>query len=146
MFTTEVSLKHYRKEVLDLIECDDLEVDPLFGDFFHKFNTAQQDVTSIFSCQGHPDGGYIAFVCNDNGKQAIEEAFDNYFHRALKMMGDYAYQSTLNIEYFENFKDEPDKCLVWRFIPFNDTEEGITLQKYDISYILDALRKAFDMN
>lgn len=150
MFTANSSLGEYRKAVRNLIDNNALNLDPLFGDFFTVFNLAQQDAISIFSCQGHPEevgysDGYIAFVCNDRGKQAIEEAFDIYFNQSLKTHGDYAYQSTLEITYSIDDNNKPVKCLVWRWLGFDGSAQGLKLQTQEINLVLNALRKAFNI-
>ena len=143
MFTANNSLGEYRKTVRNLIDNNALNLDPLFGDFFTVFNLAQQDAISIFSCQGHPEevgysDGYITFVCNDRGKQVIEEAFDIYFNQSLKTHGEYAYQSTLAITYVIDDNNKPVKCLVWRWLGFDGSAQEINL-------VLNALRKAFNI-
>lgn len=150
MFTANNSLGEYRKAVRNSINNNALNIDPLFGNFFATFNLAQQDAITIFSCQGHQteDGysvGYITFVCNDRGKQAIEEAFDIYFNQSLKIHGEYAYQSTLEIAYLIGDNNKPVKCLVWRWLGFDGSAQGLKLQAQEINLVLNALRKAFNI-
>lgn len=83
VFSPYADIMFNRERIAEMIEERVKFSDSMFGDLFESIYQLTDELTTAWSCQGHPNEEvwntpYIMFYCTGKGKALVEKAFDNF--------------------------------------------------------------------